>query len=168
VDGDSLFIVMGVSGSGKSTFGRAAAQAIGGIFLDADDFHTAEKKAKMHAGNPLTDEDRWPWLDLLNRELHADIGKGKPLVLACSALKQRYRDRLVVGLPQARWVYLKGSFELLSARLGHRTGHFMPASLLQSQLDELEEPKDAMVIDVAQTNEQLVEEFKAKLRVIES
>ncbi len=160
MDANSVFILMGVSGSGKSTFGMAVAKEVGGVFLDGDDFHTAEKKAKMHAGIPLTDEDRWPWLDLLNRELHAAVGKGKPVFLACSALKQRYRDRLVVGLPQARWVYLKGSFELLSARLGHRTGHFMPASLLQSQIDQLEEPRDAMVLDVAKTEEELVADFK--------
>jgi gluconokinase len=151
---------MGVSGRGKSTMAQKLADATSGLFLDADDFHTAEKKAKMHAGIPLTDDDRWPWLDRLNAELRANAGKRKPVFLACSALKQKYRDRLVVRLPQAKFVYLKGSCELLSSRLGHRTGHFMPAALLQSQLDELEEPPEAIVLDVSRTADQLIEDFR--------
>jgi len=122
--------------------------------LDADDYHTPEKKAKMHAGIPLTDEDRWPWLDKLNAELRADVGKGKPVILACSALS----NVTATGSSSACQGALdlpEGSFELLSSRLGHRTGHFMPASLLQSQLDQLEEPKDAIVLDVSKTEEEL-------------
>jgi gluconokinase len=160
VNDESLFIVMGVSGSGKTAIAQKLAGAVGGIWLDADDFHTAEKKAKMHAGIPLTDDDRWPWLDRLNGELRGEAAKGGPLFLACSALKQKYRDRLVNGLAGPRFIYLKGTFELFSSRLRHRTGHFMPASLLQSQLDELEEPRDAIVLDASRTYEQLIEDFR--------
>ncbi len=155
----SIFIVMGVSGSGKTTVAQALAQATGGIALDADDFHPKENKAKMSAGIPLTDDDRWPWLDRLNAELRARGSQGKPLFLACSALKQKYRDRLVAGLPDARIVYLKGSRELIAARLALRKGHFMPAALLDSQFAALEEPKDALVLDISGTEDQLVEDF---------
>jgi gluconokinase len=159
VKNGSLFIVMGVSGSGKTTIAQMLADATGGDWLDADDFHPAENKARMTAGIPLTDEDRWPWLDRLNAELHAAAHKGKPAFLACSALKQKYRDRLVAGLPQARFIYLTGSLELIRSRLAHRRNHFMPASLLESQLAELEEPKDAIVLDISKTDGQLLEDF---------
>ena len=161
---NSLFVVMGVSGSGKTTMAQRLAHACDGDWLDADDFHSAENKARMMAGIPLSDEDRWPWLDRLNAELHAVAGKGKPVFLACSALKQSYRERLVIGLPQVRFVYLKGSFELLSNRLAQRRNHFMPALLLESQLDTLEEPKDAIVLDISRTEDQLVEDFKRMVR----
>lgn len=151
---------MGVSGSGKSWVARMLAQATGGEWLDADDFHTPEKKAKMSSGIPLTDDDRWPWLDLLNAQLRGRVGGGKPVFLACSALKQKYRDRLVAGLPQARFVYLKGSFELIRSSLALRQHHFMPASLLESQFAILEEPKDAIVLDISRNDEQLLEDFR--------
>ena len=116
----------------------------------------------MSAGIPLTDDDRWPWLDRLNAELRQAAGRGKPLFLACSALKQSYRDRLAVGLPQLQFIYLKGPIEFIRARLAHRTGHFMPASLLDSQFAALEEPKDAIVLDITKSNEELLEDFKRK------
>ena len=156
----SIFIVMGVSGSGKTTLAQALAKATGGLFLDADDFHRPETKAKMSAGIPLTDEDRWPWLERLNAELRRRSGEGKPVFLACSALKQKYRDLLVAGLPSARIVYLKGSHELIGARLAQRKGHFMPAKLLDSQFAALEEPKDALVLDISKTEDQIVEDFQ--------
>jgi len=136
------------------------ARVTGGDWLDADDFHSAENKVRMTAGIPLTDDDRWPWLDRLNAELRTTAGKGRPLFLACSALKQKYRDRLIIGLPQARFVYLKGSLELIGSRLAHRRNHFMPARLLESQFAELEEPKDAIVLEVSKTEDQLIEDFK--------
>jgi gluconokinase len=157
---DACFIVMGVSGSGKTTITQKLAAATAGDWLDADDFHTAETKAKMHAGTPLTDEDRWPWLDRLNTELRARTGKGKPLFLACSALKQKYRDRLVAGVSEARIVYLKGSFTLIHDRLAQRRNHFMPAALLESQFAALEEPQDAIILNISRTEDQLVGDFK--------
>jgi len=151
---------MGVSGSGKSTIAPLLARATGGTWLDADDFHSVENKARMSAGIPLTDEERWPWLDRLNAELRAVAGKGGPVFLACSALKQTYRDRLVAGLPRARFIYLKGSLKLISSRLAQRRGHFMPASLLESQFAALEEPTDAIVLDISRTDDQLIEDFR--------
>jgi gluconokinase len=155
----SLFIVMGVSGCGKTTMAQKLAADTNGDWLDADDFHSAENKAKMSAGTPLTDDDRWPWLDRLNAELHARAGHDKPLFLACSALKQKYRDRLVAGVPQARFIYLKGSFALIHARLAQRRNHFMPAGLLESQFADLEEPREAIVLDISRSEDQLVKDF---------
>jgi gluconokinase len=159
----SVFIVMGVSGCGKTTMSRKLAAVSGGEWLDADDFHSAENKAKMSAGIPLSDDDRWPWLDRLNAELHARAGQGRPLFLACSALKQKYRDRLVAGLPAPRFVYLKGSFEVIQARLAGRRNHFMPPGLLESQFADLEEPHGAIVLDISRTEDQLVEDFKSAM-----
>ena len=150
---------MGVSGSGKTTIAQMLARATGAAFLDADDFHTPEKKAQMHAGIPLTDEDRRPWLDLLNARLRAAASTGQPLFLACSALRQSYRDRLAAGLPHWRVIYLKGTSEVLRARLVARKNHFMSPSLLQSQLDTLEEPEDAITLDINRTSGQLLADF---------
>jgi gluconokinase len=155
-----LFIVMGVSGSGKTTMAQKLARATGGDWLDADDFHSTENKAKMAAGIPLTDEDRRPWLERLHAELRLAAHKSRPLFLACSALKQKYRDRLVAGLPQAGFVYLQGPPELIRARLAGRSNHFMPAGLLESQFADLEEPADALVLDISRSGDQLVEDFK--------
>jgi gluconokinase len=159
----SIFIVMGVSGCGKSTMAHKLAAATGADWLDGDDFHPLENKAKMSVGIPLTDEDRWPWLDRLQAELQTIVRSGRTVFLACSALKQKYRDRLVCGLPQARFVYLKGSFDLIRARLTQRKNHFMPAGLLESQFAALEEPKDAIVLDISRTEEQMVEDFRRSL-----
>jgi gluconokinase len=156
---ESIFIVMGVSGCGKSTMARLLAQAAGGTWLDADDFHTVENKARMSAGIPLDDEDRWPWLDRLNQKLLAVDENQMPVFLACSALKQKYRNRLVAGLPQARFIYLKGSIELIRSRLANRKGHFMSPKLLESQFADLEEPQDALVLDVSKTDEELLSEI---------
>jgi gluconokinase len=155
-----VFIVMGVSGCGKSTIAQKLASATGGEWLEGDAFHPPENKMKMRAGIPLTDDDRWPWMDRLNTELRAIAGKEHPVFLACSALKQKYRDRLVAGIPGARFVYLKGSFEVIQSRLAQRTHEFMPASLLESQFATLEEPSDAIVLDISRTEEQLIDDFK--------
>jgi len=151
---------MGVSGCGKTTMAQKLAAATGGDWLDADTFHPSENKAKMSAGIPLTDEDRWPWLDTLNAELRSRAESRKSVFLACSALKQKYRERLAVGLPQLRFIYLKGSFKLIHDRMVARRHHFMPARLLESQFADLEEPKDALVLDISRTEEQMVEDFK--------
>lgn len=142
----SSYIVMGVSGCGKSTVAQALAARTGGVYLDADDFHPPANKQKMAAGIPLTDEDRWGWLDALNQELRGRQ-PGKTF-LACSALKEVYRDRLRAGVPELVFIYLKGSRELIGRRLAARQGHFMPAALLDSQFATLEEPADAIVIDI--------------------
>ncbi len=155
----SIFIVMGVSGCGKTTMVRMLARATVGIWLDADDFHTTENKARMGAGIPLKDEDRWPWLDRLNRKLLATDENHTPVFLACSALKQKYRDRLVAGLPQARFIYLKGPLELIRSRLATRKDHFMSPGLLESQFADLEEPRDAVVLDISKSDEELLNDF---------
>lgn len=159
-----IAVVMGVSGSGKTTIGAAAAAKLGWPFLDGDDFHPAENVAKMSSGTPLTDEDRWPWLDRLNSELRARESRGESAMLACSALKQTYRDRLSRGLKDWRLVFLDGSFEVLHRRMKERKHRYMPASLLQSQFATLEPPADAIRIDVAEPFERCVEELHAALR----
>ncbi|CAN5476385.1 gluconokinase [soil metagenome] len=130
-----LRVVMGVSGSGKTTVGIALAAALGVPFLDADDLHPASNVAKLAAGIALTDDDRMPWLALVGAELAA---APEGLVIACSALKRVYRQAILAAAPSTRFVFLDGSRELLEARVRHRHGHFMPASLLDSQLATLE------------------------------
>jgi len=152
----SLCVVMGVSGCGKSTVGRALAEKTGGIFLDADDFHPPANRQKMSAGIPLTDEDRWGWLDALNRELKKLSRENRPVFLACSALREVYRQRLRDGLPELKFIYLKGSRECIASRLASRTGHFMSPALLESQFATLEEPRDALEIGIHQSTNDVV------------
>lgn len=128
-------VVMGVSGSGKSTIGGGLAAALGLPFVEGDELHPERNRRKMAAGIPLDDADRAPWLDAV-----AAVLEGEPVVVACSALKRRYRDRLREAAPDLVLIYLHGTAELLSARIEGRSGHFMSSSLLQSQLDALEEP----------------------------
>ena len=151
---------MGVSGVGKSTIGEALARELDWPFIDADDFHPPQNVAKMAAGVPLQDEDRWPWLDVLNKKLreHQDA------VLACSALKETYRQRLTRGLSRFRFVYLHGSIELIAARLAERRHRYMPATLLRSQLEALEPPAQAIAVDVAGEVHTSVAAIAAQLR----
>jgi len=137
------FVVMGVSGCGKSSIAEKLAKATGGTFLDADDFHPPANKAKMASGIPLADEDRWGWLDTLNSELKRRSDDTAPTFLACSALRRIYRDRLAAELPCLRYLYLKGSKELIRSRMESRSDHFMPPTLLDSQFAALEEPTEA-------------------------
>lgn len=159
-----IVVLMGVSGSGKTTIGTALAEQLGWPFLDGDDFHPPQNVAKMAAGKPLTDEDRWPWLDRLNGELRTREARGESAVLACSALKQAYRDRLSHGLANWKLVFLHASFEVLSRRMEERKHKYMPASLLQSQFATLEPPADAIKIDVAEPFERCVERIRAALQ----
>jgi gluconokinase len=157
---------MGVSGSGKSTIGEQLATVTGGTFFDGDDFHPPANVAKMHAGIPLDDADRLPWLQRLRQLIEEQATKPAPSVIACSALKRTYRDILAPGGdPRVRFVYLQGSFELIAARLHARHGHFMPESLLRSQFDALEVPQDALTVDIAQSPEAIVTELREKLGV---
>jgi gluconokinase len=143
-----IVILMGVTGTGKTTVGKLLAELTGWPFHDADDFHSPANVEKMRSGVPLTDADRWPWLDSLNALLRAAQAKGESAILGCSALKQRYRDRLQQGLEDVRWVYLKGDIELIRSRLQARKGHYMNPALLQSQFDALEPPRDALDIEI--------------------
>ena len=135
-------IVMGVSGSGKSTVGEALAQRLGWRFEDGDKFHPASNVAKMHAGIPLTDDDRWPWLKAIADEIDRGCAVGSPAIIACSALKRAYRDVLVHGRNDVRFVYLRGDQALIARRLALRKGHFMPPGLLTSQFQTLQPPTD--------------------------
>jgi gluconokinase len=158
-------ILMGVSGCGKTRVGTLLAKDCGWAFHDADDFHPAENVAKMQSGVPLTDEDRWPWLARLNAFLLESERLGKRLVLACSALKQVYRDRLVAGCTATRFVFLDGDIELIRARLAARHGHYMNPKLLESQFAILEPPQDALRLDVAATPEALAQRIREALAI---
>ncbi|MCB1744663.1 MAG: gluconokinase [Gammaproteobacteria bacterium] len=147
-----VILVMGVAGCGKSTLGQALAEVLGWRFLEGDDFHPAANRQKMAAGIALDDADRWPWLDAICAELRVLEDRGEHAVLSCSALKQSYRARLRVAVPAMRIVHLHGDSALIGARLGARRAHFMPASLLSSQLATLEAPapdERALRLDVA-------------------
>jgi len=144
---------MGVSGSGKSTIGPRLAARLGCEFIEGDDYHPGANVAKMAAGTPLTDEDRWPWLQRLND----DLRQRRDAVLACSALKQSYRDALLSGIADGVLVYLEGGIELIRARLAARKHRYMPASLLESQFAALEPPAGAIRVDIAQPPEHCAE-----------
>ncbi|MBZ4330772.1 MULTISPECIES: gluconokinase [unclassified Corallococcus] len=152
-----VVIVMGVSGTGKSTVGRALADRLGWTFVDADDLHSVENRRKMAAGTALTDVDRQPWLELLRARMEKALEADEDLVLAFSGLKALYRARLTVDATRERWVYLHAPASVIRERLQRREGHFMPASLLQSQLETLEAPGDAFTVDVTPPPEDVVQ-----------
>jgi carbohydrate kinase (thermoresistant glucokinase family) len=159
-----LLVVAGVSGSGKSTVGELLAESLGVPFADADDLHPEANVRKMAAGHPLDDEDRRPWLQRVGEALAQAEGTG--LVIACSALKRAYREAILAAEPRARFVLLDGSRELLEQRMAHRQGHFMPTTLLDSQLATLEplEPDEpGITIGIDQSPEAIVAETRAKL-----
>ena len=145
-----FIIVMGVSGAGKTTVGQALSVALGWDFYDADHFHPPENVAKMTAGIPLNDNDRHPWLVALHDLIAGCLAKNHPGVLACSALKKRYRQTLYGHLPQVQLVYLRGDFTTILARMDRRSDHYMKPEMLRSQFADLEEPEDALVIDIRQ------------------
>ena len=152
-------VVMGVAGTGKTTVAERLAGILGLPMAEGDDFHPGSNRDKMSAGIPLVDDDRWPWLELLAAKLR-EWDKEGGAVLACSALKRAYRDVLRTGAPAARFLHLTGPAEVLAERMGDREGHFMPGSLLRSQLDTLEaiEPdEDALVLDVRADPDALVD-----------
>ena len=157
-------IVMGVSGSGKTTIGKAVAAGLGCPFYDGDDFHPAGNVAKMASGIPLTDEDRVAWLQSLAALIRTGLKKGKGGVITCSALKEKYRDVLREDPVQVRFVYLKGSYERILARMQSRT-HYMKPAMLRSQFDALEEPLEALVEDIALAPDEIVRDIMEKLMV---
>ena len=160
-----LYVVMGVSGSGKSLIGAAFARALGVDFVEGDQYHPAENVRRMEAGIPLTDKDRETWLRSLAGRLREARDAGNGLVIACSALKRSYRDVLRAEAKDLRFVFLKGQRGLIAERLASRRGHFMPASLLESQLDTLEEPspdENAWVCDITESPEILVATLVAR------
>jgi len=161
-----VVVIMGVAGSGKTAVGRLLAEQLGCEFVDADTFHSPENVALMSKGIPLDDEKRGPWLDRLAGLIDAALADGRGIVLACSALKQRYRSHLGIGRPQVRLVHLDGPEELLRERIEQRTGHFMPASQLASQCALLERPtveEAAIVIDIAPPPETIVGSIREAL-----
>lgn len=157
-------VIMGVSGCGKSTVGALLAERLGWDFADADDFHPPANRAKMAAGKPLDDADREPWLETLADLLARRLSENRPVVLACSALKSAYRDKLAVA-PSVRFVFLSGPRELIARRLAARTDHFMPAALLDSQLASLETPHDAVSADISKSPENIVAEILSGLQI---
>jgi gluconokinase len=158
-----IVVVMGVSGSGKSVIGSALAERLGWQFFDADDFHPSENLRQMRSGIPLTDADRELWLAHLRDLLERADAATQNVVLACSALRRHFREELHAAARDVRIVYLRGAFELIDGRLRARQGHFMPPELLRSQYEALEEPDDALVIDVIEEPAKVVERVVAGL-----
>src|SRR5579871_3161488 len=158
-----IVLVMGVTGSGKTTVGKMLAERLGAEFADADDFHSAANKDKMHRGIPLTDADRMPWLASIHDYLAKENAQQRSVVLGCSALKQSYRAILFDGL-SVQLVYLKGTYEVIDEHLRSRKGHFADDKILAAQFADLEEPTDAIVVDVRHTPEQIVEEIVKQLK----
>ncbi len=161
-------ILMGVAGSGKTTIGRLLSEKLGWPFYDGDDFMSAANVAKMAAGQPLTDEDRQPWLATLNQLIREHMVNGRSLIVASSALKKAYRQQLCQGVEEEHihFIHLKGDFQLIKERLEGREGHFMKAGMLTSQFETLEEPENALVIDIglppANITEQIVDRLALK------
>lgn len=154
-----FFIVMGVSGCGKSSVGQTLASRLGWSFYDADDFHPPENVAKMASGTPLDDSDRAPWLSTLHDLISSSLREDKPGVLACSSLKERYRQQLLDGNESVQIVYLKGSYDLIWSRMSARKDHYMKPHMLKSQFEALEEPSNALTMDISMSIDDIVQEI---------
>ncbi len=161
-------ILMGVSGTGKTTVGRALARVLGWAFIEGDDHHPPENIAKMGSGVPLDDADRAAWLAALHDLIHEYLRNGNPLVVTCSALKQKYRDQLLAGNPGAVFVHLQGSYELILDRMRARREHFMKSELLRSQFEALENPVGVVTVGIDQPVERVVDKIIARTGVREN
>jgi gluconokinase len=159
-----IVAIMGVTGSGKTTEGSLLAKRLGWEYVDADDFHSATNKDKMHRGIPLTDADRMSWLEAIHKKLAQADREHRNLVLGCSALKQAYREKLFLSL-DVRLVYLKGDYQLIAQRLRARKGHFADEHILAAQFADLEEPSDALVVDIHGEPGQIVDEICRRLNL---
>ena len=158
-----IILVMGVSGSGKTTVGKKLAESLGYKFADADDFHPQENIDKMRNGVALSDKDRLPWLQKMQNVINQHLSENTNIVITCSALKESYRQMLLINHESVKLVYLKGSFELIQKRLKERLNHFMGEKLLKSQFDILEEPLEAITVDISQSLEVIVKKIVDKL-----
>jgi gluconokinase len=159
-----IVVLMGVSGSGKTTIGKVLARELSWTFLDADDYHPAANIEKMRRGIPLNDDDRRPWLQVLRQRVDEACDRGENMILACSALKHAYQEYLERDVPECvHYVYLYGSEDLIRQRLAARKGHFMNSGLLHSQFETLEPPEDAIRVDVTPAPEVIAAEIRGKL-----
>ena len=164
-----LVVVMGVSGSGKTTIGTLVAHELGVQFIDGDSLHPLENVQKMAAGTPLDDDDRWPWLEIVGRTLHEHGERREGLVVACSALKRVYRERIRSQAPSALFLHLDGTVEVLTRRIEGRSGHFMPAALLESQIETLEplaQEEGGYVLNIDQPVADMVDDAVTRLRAL--
>jgi gluconokinase len=157
-----IVLLMGVSGSGKTTVGKLLANNLGWKFEDADGFHSPANIKKMSQGIPLTDEDRQPWLASMASAIRDWLKRSENVILACSALKQKYRDRLLID-PQVKLVYLRGSFDLILSRMQQRGSHYMRPDMLRSQFEALEEPQDALTVDITPSPADIAREIDHRL-----
>jgi gluconokinase len=155
----AAILIMGVSGSGKSTVGKKLAEILSWSFIDGDDYHSPENITKMRGGIPLTDSDRAGWLRDLHELLRQHVEENTPVILACSALKKVYREKLGAGIPGLKIVYLRGDFKLILRRIQEREGHYMGAEMLKSQFGDLEQPAQALTIEVNQDTDSIVGEI---------
>ncbi len=160
-----IILLMGVSGSGKTVIGKRLAQHLGWTFSDADDFHPATNIAKMRQGIPLEDDDRAPWLAALGQEILQWLQGGRDVILACSALKARYREQMFLNHPQVKLVYLHGTQGLIEQRLRQRKNHFMGSGLLQSQLESLEEPMVGIRVEIDQEPDAIATQILTRLNL---
>ena len=161
----SILVIMGVSGSGKTTIGQLLSAELICSFIDGDDFHPPVNIKKMSSGEALTDEDRWPWLEILTDKIQECIQQEQSMVLACSALKKSYREILCVERELVQFIYLKGNYATIVRRMQSRENHFMTKSLLQSQFATLEEPEDAIVVDISPSPSEILKSIRGLLHL---